>query len=60
MQAEFEKVHAGKSMLRQYAGTNPAEFFACSVEAFFEKPIEMKKKAPELYNQLAEFFNQKP
>jgi len=60
MRREFEKVHKGKSMLRQYAGTNPAEFFACAVEAFFEKPDMMKKKAPELYGQLSEFFNQDP
>jgi len=60
MQKEFEKVHKGRSILRQYAGTNPAEFFACSVEAFFEKPEMMKNKAPELYNQLSVFFNQKP
>ncbi len=60
MQREFEKVHKGKSMLRQYAGTNPAEFFACSVEAFFEKPEMMKNKAPKLYKQLSTFFNQDP
>ncbi len=60
MHKEFEKVHKGRSMLRQYAGTNPAEFFACSVEAFFEKPQMMKMKAPKLYTQLAEFFNQDP
>jgi len=60
MHREFEKVNKGKSMLRQYAGTNPAEFFACSVEAFFEKPEMMKQKAPELYKQLSDFFNQNP
>ncbi|MBD3277944.1 MAG: peptidase, partial [Candidatus Aegiribacteria sp.] len=60
MHREFEKVHKGRSMLRTYAGTNPAEFFACAVEAFFEKPKKMRKKAPELYAQLSEFFNQKP
>lgn len=60
MQKEFEKVHRGRSILRQYAGTNPAEFFACSVEAFFEKPSQMRSKAPELYEQLAVFFNQRP
>ena len=60
MQREFEKVHKGKSILRQYAGTNPAEFFACSVEAFFEKPQIMKKKAPKLFEQLSIFFNQDP
>lgn len=60
MQREFEKVHKGRSMLRQYAGTNPAEFFACAAEAFFEKPEQMKAKAPELYDQLSKFFNQNP
>ncbi|OPL20027.1 MAG: hypothetical protein AVO35_00790 [Candidatus Aegiribacteria sp. MLS_C] len=60
MQREFEKVSRGRSILRQYAGTNPAEFFACAVEAFFEKPGQMKGKAPELYEQLSRFFNQKP
>lgn len=60
MQKEFEKVIRGRSMLRRYAGTNPAEFFACAVEAFFEKPEQMRRKAPELYRQLSEFFNQDP
>ena len=60
MHREFEKVHKGRSILRRYAGTNPAEFFACAVEAFFEKPEKMRKKAPELYAQLSEFFNQQP
>lgn len=60
MQREFEKVHRGRSFLRQYAGTNPAEFFACAVESFFEKPGQMKARAPELYGQLSDFFNQRP
>jgi len=60
MQAEFEKVHDHKSILRSYAGTNPAEFFACSVEYFFEKPEKMKNQAPQVYEQLCKFFNQNP
>lgn len=60
MRKEFEKVGRGRSILRHYAGTNPAEFFACAVEAFFEKPEQMKRKAPELYSQLSAFFNQRP
>ncbi len=60
MQKEFEKVHRGKSVLRQYAGTNEAEFFAVAVEAFFEKPDMLEKKAPEVYEQLVEFFQQDP
>ncbi len=60
MQREFEKVHRGRSFLRNYAGTNPAEFFACAVEFFFEKPVEMRERSPELYLQLSRFFNQNP
>ncbi|MCP4648082.1 MAG: zinc-dependent peptidase [bacterium] len=60
MQAEFEKVHKRRSVLRDYAGTNPAEFFACSVEYFFEKPVKLKNRAPEVYKQLSEFFDQDP
>ena len=60
MQKEFERVHRGRSFLRAYAGTNPAEFFACAVEYFFEKPQQMMEKSPELYNQLSRFFNQHP
>ena len=60
MQEEFEKVHRGGSVLRSYAGTSPAEFFACAVEAFFEKPEQVHARAPELYRQLADFFNQDP
>ena len=60
MQNEFEKVHAHKSILRDYAGTNPAEFFACSVEYFFEKPAKMKQQAPAVYEQLSSFFDQDP
>lgn len=60
MQREFEKVHRGRSFLRNYAGTNPAEFFACAVEFFFEKPVQMRERSPELYLQLSRFFNQNP
>jgi len=60
MQAEFEKVHQNHSILRSYAGTNPAEFFACAVEYFFEKPEKMKERAPKVYEQLSSFFNQDP
>ena len=60
MQAEFQRVHSHHSILRDYAGTNPAEFFACAVEYFFEKPEKMKERAPEVYTQLSAFFNQDP
>lgn len=60
MQKEFEKVHRHRSVLRDYSGTNPAEFFAVAVETFFEKPHKLRERAPDLYDQLSIFFNQNP
>ncbi len=47
-------------VLRDYAGTNEAEFFAVAVEAFFERPQRLRDKDPELYSMLAEYFNLDP
>lgn len=60
MHGEFQRVRKGDSMLRGYAGTAPAELFACAVEAFFEEPGRMRRAAPDLYAQLAGYFNQDP
>jgi Mlc titration factor MtfA (ptsG expression regulator) len=49
-----------KTVLSKYGATNPAEFFAVSTETFFEKPRQMRKKRPELYEQLKTYFNQDP
>ena len=42
----------------EYAVKNFQEFWAESVEIFFEKPHQMKKKYPGLYNSLVELLNQ--
>lgn len=49
-----------KTVLSKYGATNPAEFFAVSAEAFFEKPRQVRKKHPALYEQLKAYFNQDP
>jgi Mlc titration factor MtfA (ptsG expression regulator) len=49
-----------KSDIRDYGATNPAEFFAVVTEAFFEKPIQLKRRHPALYEQLALFYRQDP
>ena len=49
-----------KTVLSKYGATNPAEFFAVSAETCFEKPRQMRKKHPELYEQLKAYFNQDP
>lgn len=44
----------------EYALKNFQEFWAESVEIFFEKPLEMRKKYPDLYDAIADLFNQDP
>ncbi|GAB6909701.1 conserved hypothetical protein [Desulfosarcina cetonica] len=46
--------------LDAYGATHPAEFFAVITEAFFEKPQQLKKHHPALYEQLALFYRQDP
>lgn len=43
-----------------YGATNPAEFFAVATETFFEKPHQLRKKKPDLYDLLAEFYGVDP
>ncbi len=43
-----------------YAAENPAEFFAVMSEAFFESPQELRKRYPDVYEQLALFYRQDP
>jgi len=49
-----------KTVLDKYGATNPAEFFAVATEAFFERPTALKRKHPELYDQLRGFYMQDP
>ena len=49
-----------KSVLDTYGATEPAEFFAVATEAFFEKPVQLKKKHPELYEELRVYYNRDP
>lgn len=50
----------GGDFLREYACTNVHEFFAVSVENFFERPAKLKAALPELYFILAKLLNQDP
>lgn len=49
-----------QTLIDEYGATNLAEFFAVVTEYFFEKPRELQKKHPELYQQLTEFYQQDP
>jgi len=43
-----------------YGATNPAEFFAVATECFFEKPIQLRRKHPQLYEELKAYYRQDP
>lgn len=49
-----------RSVLQRYGATHPAEFFAVATEAFFEKPRQMHKKHPELYEELKQYYQVDP
>ena len=49
-----------RSILNKYGATNPAEFFAVATETFFEKPKQMQKKHPELYDELRNYYKLDP
>ena len=57
---EMRKVTLGKSVLRRYASTNPAELFAVSVEQFFERPVRLQRHHPDLFDALVALFNLDP
>jgi MtfA peptidase len=47
-------------VLDEYGATNPAEFFAVATECFFEKPVQLRKKHPQLFEQLKAYYRQDP
>jgi Mlc titration factor MtfA (ptsG expression regulator) len=49
-----------KTVLRKYGATHPAEFFAVATEAYFEKPRQLNKKHPELYQELKNYYKVDP
>ncbi len=56
----FERVQSGDSVLRGYAATNIAEFFAVATEAFFHRADILAEYEPELYDELRSFYRQDP
>jgi Mlc titration factor MtfA (ptsG expression regulator) len=47
-------------MLRRYAATNPAEFFAVATEVFFERPDDLSRRHPELFETLVALYHLDP
>ena len=48
------------TLLRSYAAQDPAEFFAVATENFFERPKDLQKAYPDLYQELKNFYHQDP
>jgi Mlc titration factor MtfA (ptsG expression regulator) len=59
---EYQRADArpGDEVLRAYAWTNAAEFFAVATEAFFCLSAELAAAKPKLYSALAAFYRQDP
>ena len=65
MRSEFASLRAADqngvpTLLDTYGATNPVEFFAVSVEAFFEQPRALGAHHPKLYAELRTYFQQDP
>lgn len=57
----YESMQRGaRNILGDYAGTNYHEFWAVSVEVFFENPIRMRHELPELYAAMSRLLKQDP
>ena len=56
-----DRIHAGRgSDIDAYGATSPPEFFAVVTEMFFEQPVKLQRRHPELYEELRLFYKQDP
>ena len=57
----FQEMQRGrKTILGEYAATNYHEFWAVSVEVFFENSVRLRHELPELYEALVRLLKQDP
>jgi Mlc titration factor MtfA (ptsG expression regulator) len=58
---QMRKIRKGEeTFIRKYAASNHEEFFAVSIEYFFERPTDLKKTIPTLYDILHKLLRQDP
>jgi Mlc titration factor MtfA (ptsG expression regulator) len=57
---ETALIERGQSMLRRYAATNSAEFFAVATEVFFERPAALAERHPELFETMTALYGLDP
>lgn len=52
--------HHRATLLDTYGATNEAEFFAVATECFFDKPVPLRHKHPQMYELMKEYYKQDP
>ena len=59
---EYRRVRRSEheGLIRDYAGTNPTEFFAVVSEVFFTRPVELRDEHPDLYELYRAVYRQDP
>lgn len=59
---EYRRVRRAEDdgLIREYAGTNPTEFFAVVSELFFTRPVDMLAEHPDLYELYCAVYRQDP
>jgi hypothetical protein len=61
MQEALDRLRLEPStVIDPYGAGDPAEFFAVTTEAFFERPQALAAEAPEVYRELAELYRLQP
>ena len=65
LKREYPRIKAaykGRSttIIDEYALSSKAEFFTCATESFFERPKELKKYNPEIYDILKDYYGLDP
>ena len=57
----LDRVEQGKNrVIDEYGAVSAPEFFAVATESFFEKPKQMKKRLPDVYQQLQKLYGLDP
>lgn len=57
MHREIESIRAGASDINPYGATSEAEFFAVVSEYYFQRPVYLKEKHPELFELLDTMYS---
>lgn len=65
MTAEYEQLrsdarHRRATLLDKYGADSEAEFFAVASECFFDRPVDLRARHPQLYELLKDYYRQDP